>query len=240
MPQIDVTQPDPANVPPYEGRTTGFDDGEVGEALEGTIDRQLAETKTGRPGRHIQPGGGEPRPGRRGRPRRRGRRVPDSHQRRRQHAPRSQHDTTRRGEGASSRRTAKAAGTRPARRASPSGPSASPPLVTPRASTPRSPTVPQCRPAARPPKPGIGSPRHGAGGAGRVGRVHELSLCEAIAATVAKHAGDRTATSVVGAHRPPPPGGARRAVVLLDDADREHRSRRMRAGDRAGAGRAAL
>ena len=55
MPQIDVTQPDPANVPPYEGRSTGFDDGEVGEALEGTIDRQLAETKTGRPGATSSP-----------------------------------------------------------------------------------------------------------------------------------------------------------------------------------------
>jgi hydrogenase nickel incorporation protein HypA/HybF len=37
----------------------------------------------------------------------------------------------------------------------------------------------------------------GAGPAGRVGRVHELSLCEAIAATVTRHAGERTASCVV-------------------------------------------
>jgi len=50
MPQIDVTQPDPANVPPYQGRSKGFDDDDVGEALGDTVERQLDQTKTGRPG----------------------------------------------------------------------------------------------------------------------------------------------------------------------------------------------
>jgi len=48
MPQTDVNQPDPDLVPPYDGRTTGDD--KTGDALKGTIERQLADTKTGRPG----------------------------------------------------------------------------------------------------------------------------------------------------------------------------------------------
>jgi hypothetical protein len=55
MPQQDVTQPDPQTVPPYEGRTTGFRDDDVSEALQGTVDRQLDETKTGRPGATSSP-----------------------------------------------------------------------------------------------------------------------------------------------------------------------------------------
>ncbi len=54
MPQIDVTQPDPDLVPPYAGRTTGADDG-VGDALKGSVERQLDETKTGRPGATSSP-----------------------------------------------------------------------------------------------------------------------------------------------------------------------------------------
>jgi hypothetical protein len=54
MPQIDVNQPDPDLVPPYEGRTTGRDD-ETGNALKGTVERQLDETKTGRPGATSSP-----------------------------------------------------------------------------------------------------------------------------------------------------------------------------------------
>lgn len=42
------------NVPPYEGRSTGRSD-DLGEELTGTIDRQLAETKTGRPGATASP-----------------------------------------------------------------------------------------------------------------------------------------------------------------------------------------
>jgi len=55
MPQIDVNQPDPSLVPPYEGRTTGFSEDETSEALEGTVERQLAETKTGNPGATSSP-----------------------------------------------------------------------------------------------------------------------------------------------------------------------------------------
>jgi hypothetical protein len=55
MPQQDVTQPDPQTVPPYEGRTTGSGDGEVSKALQGTVERQLDETKTGRPGATSSP-----------------------------------------------------------------------------------------------------------------------------------------------------------------------------------------
>jgi hypothetical protein len=55
MPQIDVNQPDPDLVPPYEGRTTGFQDDETSDALEGTVERQLAETKTGNPGATSSP-----------------------------------------------------------------------------------------------------------------------------------------------------------------------------------------
>jgi hypothetical protein len=42
------------NVPPYEGRSTGTSD-ELGDELTGTIDRQLDETKTGRPGATASP-----------------------------------------------------------------------------------------------------------------------------------------------------------------------------------------
>lgn len=60
MPQKDVTQPDPANIPPYEGRTTGFNDGEVGEALSDSVERQLDQTKTGRPGATASPANESP------------------------------------------------------------------------------------------------------------------------------------------------------------------------------------
>lgn len=46
--------PDPTNVPPYEGRSTGQSD-DIGDALEGTVERQLDETKTGRPGATSSP-----------------------------------------------------------------------------------------------------------------------------------------------------------------------------------------
>jgi len=49
-----VAQPDPANVPPYEGRTTGGSD-DLSEDLTGTVERQLADTKTGRPGATASP-----------------------------------------------------------------------------------------------------------------------------------------------------------------------------------------
>jgi hypothetical protein len=55
MPQIDVTQPDPDLVPPYDGRTTGSNDGEVSDDLTGTVERQLEETKSGRPGATSSP-----------------------------------------------------------------------------------------------------------------------------------------------------------------------------------------
>lgn len=55
MPQQDVTEPDPDNVPPYAGRTTGRGDDESSDALTGTIGRQMAETKTGRPGATASP-----------------------------------------------------------------------------------------------------------------------------------------------------------------------------------------
>lgn len=50
-----VAQPDPSNVPPYEGRTTGSSDDDISEELTGTVERQLAETKTGRPGATASP-----------------------------------------------------------------------------------------------------------------------------------------------------------------------------------------
>jgi hypothetical protein len=53
MPQQNVTGPDPTNVPPYEGRSTG--DGDLSEELRGTVERQLADTKTGRPGATSSP-----------------------------------------------------------------------------------------------------------------------------------------------------------------------------------------
>ncbi len=55
MPQIDVTQPDPDLVPPYAGRTTGSTQDEVGDTLKGSVERQLEETKTGRPGATSSP-----------------------------------------------------------------------------------------------------------------------------------------------------------------------------------------
>jgi hypothetical protein len=53
MPQQHVTEPDPSNVPPYAGRSTG--EGEIAEELRGTVERQLAETKTGSPGATASP-----------------------------------------------------------------------------------------------------------------------------------------------------------------------------------------
>ncbi len=53
MPQQNVTEPDPENVPPYEGRTTGR--GDVSEDSTGTVERQLADTKTGHPGATASP-----------------------------------------------------------------------------------------------------------------------------------------------------------------------------------------
>lgn len=47
-------EPDPANVPPYDGRTTGQRD-EVSDELRGTVERQLDETKTGNPGATSSP-----------------------------------------------------------------------------------------------------------------------------------------------------------------------------------------
>ncbi|HEX3621639.1 MAG TPA: hypothetical protein VHT97_04915 [Acidimicrobiales bacterium] len=58
MPQQNVTEPDPSNVPPYEGRSTG--EGELSEELRGTVDRQLADTKTGRPGATASPANESP------------------------------------------------------------------------------------------------------------------------------------------------------------------------------------
>ena len=55
MPQQNVTEPDPTNVPPYKGRTTGRRDDDISEALTGTVERQLDETKTGRPGATASP-----------------------------------------------------------------------------------------------------------------------------------------------------------------------------------------
>jgi len=42
------------NAPPYEGRSTGSSD-DLGEELTGTVERQLADTKTGRPGATASP-----------------------------------------------------------------------------------------------------------------------------------------------------------------------------------------
>ena len=54
MPE-NVAQPDPADVPPYEGRTTGQSSDDLSEDLKGTVERQLADTKTGRPGATASP-----------------------------------------------------------------------------------------------------------------------------------------------------------------------------------------
>lgn len=42
------------NVPPYEGRSTGSSD-DLGDELTGTVERQLEDTKTGRPGATSSP-----------------------------------------------------------------------------------------------------------------------------------------------------------------------------------------
>lgn len=55
MPQEHVTEPDPANVPPYEGRTKGRGTDDISQDLTGTVERQLAETKTGNPGATSSP-----------------------------------------------------------------------------------------------------------------------------------------------------------------------------------------
>ena len=47
-------EPDPTNVPPYEGRTTGQRD-EISDDLRGTVERQLDETKKGNPGATSSP-----------------------------------------------------------------------------------------------------------------------------------------------------------------------------------------
>jgi hypothetical protein len=47
-------EPDPTNVPPYEGRTTGQRD-DLSDELRGTVERQLDETKKGNPGATSSP-----------------------------------------------------------------------------------------------------------------------------------------------------------------------------------------
>ncbi|MGH9276932.1 MAG: hypothetical protein ACRD12_02320, partial [Acidimicrobiales bacterium] len=42
-------------IPPYEGRSTGFDDGEIGEELEDTVERQHAQSARGNPGATSSP-----------------------------------------------------------------------------------------------------------------------------------------------------------------------------------------
>ena len=59
MSHQNVDQPDPANVPPYEGRSKGTSD-ELGDELTGTVERQLDETKTGRPGATSSPADEQP------------------------------------------------------------------------------------------------------------------------------------------------------------------------------------
>ena len=58
MPQQHVTEPDEANVPPYEGRSTGT--GDLSDQLRGTVERQMADTKKGRPGTTASPGDESP------------------------------------------------------------------------------------------------------------------------------------------------------------------------------------
>lgn len=60
MPQEHVTEPDPANVPPYEGRSKGRGSDDISEELTGTVERQLTETKTGRPGATASPAAESP------------------------------------------------------------------------------------------------------------------------------------------------------------------------------------
>ena len=47
------------NVPPYEGRSKGPSD-DLGDELTGTVERQLAHAKTGRPGATASPAGESP------------------------------------------------------------------------------------------------------------------------------------------------------------------------------------
>jgi hypothetical protein len=53
MSQQNVTDPDQSNIPPYEGRSTG--EGELSEELRGTVERQMANVKEGRPGATASP-----------------------------------------------------------------------------------------------------------------------------------------------------------------------------------------
>ena len=55
MPQQNVTEPDQSNVPPYDGRSTGTGDDDISRDLRGTVERQLSDTKTGRPGATTSP-----------------------------------------------------------------------------------------------------------------------------------------------------------------------------------------
>ncbi len=55
MPDERVNRPDPDLVPPDEGRSTGRGDDDISEALTGTVERQLADTKTGNPGATSSP-----------------------------------------------------------------------------------------------------------------------------------------------------------------------------------------
>jgi hypothetical protein len=48
------------NAPPYEGRTSGQTDDDISRDLTGTVERQLAETKTGRPGATSSPANERP------------------------------------------------------------------------------------------------------------------------------------------------------------------------------------
>jgi hypothetical protein len=48
------------NAPPYEGRTASRSDDEISEELTGTVERQLNETKTGRPGATASPANESP------------------------------------------------------------------------------------------------------------------------------------------------------------------------------------
>ena len=51
--------PDPENVPPYEGRSTGRSD-DLGDELTDTVERQLDDTKTGNPGATSSPAAESP------------------------------------------------------------------------------------------------------------------------------------------------------------------------------------
>jgi hypothetical protein len=47
-------------VPPYEGRSTGFGDGEIGEELEASVERMYAGTEGGGAGKTASPAQGSP------------------------------------------------------------------------------------------------------------------------------------------------------------------------------------